>query len=128
MTETIRIQGLGNLDAVELQDLLSSTGISVEGTAHPPGKLQEIGTITLVLGVTIPALGVLAAWLLKPRQFRELNLDLEIERSDGTRTRVKLGTRSSSEEPPSEEIIDKISSITQMPADQLRAAMPQIFT
>ncbi len=98
--QTVRLLELHALDERELRDVLAGDDITFEepasgdrkGTAHEP-----ITTVAVVL-LTAQALQIVAAWLLKRRHRRQVEVVTEVSRPDGSYERkvIKLELTDSS--------------------------------
>jgi hypothetical protein len=85
--EELRISGLDELDADELEEAVPTDEVRIErpqsGDAAD-GAHHEPLTILAVILISSTAIRGLTAWLLKKRHRSKVELDVEIRRPDGT--------------------------------------------
>lgn len=100
--EELRIYGLDELDADELQEALPGGGVRIESsrTETPEGAHHEPMTILAVVIISSSAIRGLTAWLLKKRHRGTVEFETKLQRSDGTveRRRVRIELSESSSE------------------------------
>lgn len=101
--EELRISGLDELDADELEEAVPTDEVRIErpksGDAAD-GAHHEPLTILAIVLISSTAIRGLTAWLLKKRHRSKVGLDIEIRRPDGTieKKRVVIELSASSTE------------------------------
>jgi hypothetical protein len=127
--QSIKIEGLSDADAAELKALLSGhadgADIAVKSTPLPPHKFGEPATFFVVATLTAAAITVLGAWLLKKRRRSRVHYSVTTSYVDGSvRTELLDLDQSESEAPPAE-LIEKLSSASHLPAEQIIKLLSQ---
>ena len=120
----IRIEGLSESDALDIRESLDTWSVKaseilIKENSLPPHKLGEPVTFILVAAITSAAIGIVGAWLLKKEKQSSLHYTLTLEYADGTKKTETLILKRSESEAPSPELIEKLSSITNLPTDDL---------
>jgi hypothetical protein len=125
---TIRLVGLSHADAAELEDLLEDHAVDagdvhVEEEELPSNRLGEPVTFILLASITMAALGVLGAFLMKKRTREDVRYSVTVRSSDGTTTSQLLEFTRSTAQAPDAEVIEKLAAITRVPVGEVGAAL-----
>jgi hypothetical protein len=108
----IRIGGLTRLEQLELVDALPAELVTAQlENSLSGGEHGDLGTWQVVIDVYVPALPLLAAWLLKRR--RKSVVEVEVESTDGNkweRNRVRIET--SEQSAPEADVLRQLTGLT----------------
>jgi hypothetical protein len=106
----IRLQDLTRLDQLEISKQLPSDSLRFESEPHSRDTHGELATVTAVVVVSVVALRVLAAYLMKKSNRKSFKKSLEIIKSDGTRQIVTIEYNDASSEAPEAEILKQLGT------------------
>lgn len=81
----LRFPGLTELDVIELEDTFDASMIRFESQTIEGDRYGEPATITAIIILSLAALKVLSAWLMKNRQTKHFEQTVELIHKDGTR-------------------------------------------
>src|SRR5262249_15151705 len=87
---SIHVPGLNRLHERELAEALPDGSVEFERAEAEGGRHGELLTATAIIIVSVEALRVLAAWLLRTHRNRKIEQTIIIERPDGLRETRKL--------------------------------------
>lgn len=120
----IRFPGLQPLDERELREALPATDLTFEQpqVEERPGTRHEPFTVVAVIVLTGAAIRGIAAWLLKKRHRRRIELTVEVRRPDGT-TERRTAVFEMSESSSQEEIVRAIGDQFQLDAKVIAQAL-----
>jgi hypothetical protein len=121
---TIRIAGLSQADAADLEELVEERSVPAEAVrleeeALPTHRLGEPITFLLVAAATTAGIGTLGSFLMKKRKSENLRYTVEVVYADGTTKREVLELSRSASDAPDPEVIEKLAAITKLPIEQL---------
>ena len=128
--KVIRLANLTRSDVAELKAILESSGVDLPKQEFQfvdeeltPGRLGEPAALILVASITSLVVGVLGAWLMKKRSDTAIVYTIEVDYTDGTKRVSKLEIKQSTSDPPSEEVLKQLATITHFPIEQTKALM-----
>src|SRR5262245_2356251 len=104
----IHVSGLSSLDVEELREVLGET-VTFQQAEVPEGTLAEPVTTLALIKLSVVALGVLAAWLAKPRRRVIATRTMRVIYPDGRIEERTLVIDASSEEESKQQILSQIN-------------------
>ncbi len=106
----IHITGLSKLDYHELQHEFKGADIEFKDEAMPGGKHGELVT-TAVIIISIAAVKLLGAWLLKNRDRNRIRRTIEIVDKDGVKRTETLDMDLSSSKAPEADVLSGLAKL-----------------
>ncbi|MBV8073203.1 MAG: hypothetical protein JO270_25120 [Acidobacteriaceae bacterium] len=124
----LRINGLTELDRLELEKIIEPGTLEFQRKATPSGQLGEPGTWTAIIEITalaVPIIGSsLALWLSHGSRRSVLKDQIEIE-TDTARVRRKLLIKSSSSDALKAEVVKQLTDIAALATSNETAGQNQ---
>jgi hypothetical protein len=120
-TARVRIRGLDKLDARELEAQLGEE-VAFEEEELTSDKAGEPATLIAIVWLTAMGIKALAQYLMKQLSRGELEIRLEMEAPDGTRTVKTIKFRGSSSAPPTAEETEAIATALNVDPKAVAAA------
>jgi hypothetical protein len=118
-TGQLRIPGLSKADFLELCEYVDSRSAVAEPEPVSEGDLGDLGLVTGVLLISIPAVRGLIAYLAFRHRGKSFEQTIEYELPDGTRVRKQLKWRDTSGEPVDAALARELGASTGIPVDAL---------
>jgi hypothetical protein len=120
----VELTGLGNLDAIELEELLGGAAVRSEDVGRPADTPQEIGTAALLFIALSPqVIAGVVAWLQKPRRRARVKVVLRTTHKDGQHEEFELEASEFAEDKLDPRVLEKLSKMTRLPTPDLKDAV-----
>jgi hypothetical protein len=110
-SETITIAGLTQLDQLELADQFAAGSVTFKEEKLPGAKHGEPLTILLIAAISGPALGVLAAWLLKDRTSDKIHKRVEVTDAKGNKRVETVDVDLRTSKSPRKDVIQALGKV-----------------
>lgn len=118
-TGAVHLAGLSKADAIELAEFVDRENTTFADEGLSDGDFGDIGALTAIVVLSIPALRGLVAYLAYRYRGKSFEQTIEVERADGTRVRTTITWRDTSSEPIDASIARDLASLSGIPLEQI---------
>jgi hypothetical protein len=118
----LRVSGLDKLDSRDLERELHDD-VSFEQEQLTSDQAGEPATVIAVITITALGLRVLAQWLMKQRKRGRIDYTVDVEYPDGRREKRTVTIETSSSEPGSAEVIEKLGAALSLDTELVKQAI-----
>jgi hypothetical protein len=116
---TISIPSITRLDQLELGKSLPENSVRFETDPASPDEHGELATVTAIVIVSLAALRVLAAYLMKKNKHKSVHMTVTVVKPDGTKIEKTLELADSSNEPPSAAVLKQLAELCEADVSKL---------